>query len=380
MSIPQKPPNIRFTGLVRGYKAVALIVLNTLVLFVLLNLVCWAGLKIHRPAPEDGGFRKVPDSLNSELYPSLSESQLKQHFSELKKLRYVFEPFTHFRNKDCSGQYVNIRNGVRHLEEGSWPPRKDEITVFVFGGSTTFGCTPDPGTIPAYLQGFLREFRRDVTVYNFGRIYYYSTQERVLFEQLLMAGIVPRVAVFIDGLNDFNHTGMEVPQLERFKQVFEGSPRWPSIPVVKAVRALMGQDRAPQDTFDQSPEALKSVIDRYLANKRLIEAAAGAYGVTPVFVWQPVPTYKMESPHYPFRQEDIGRAICSKMGYPMMEETVARTDMGGSFLWLADLQLGHKEPIYVDQVHYSQPFSRVIAAAISKFLIERKVVPPGKPK
>src|SRR5712692_8851921 len=42
-----------------------------------------------------------------------------------------------------------------------------------------------------------------VRVYKFGAGYYFSTGERVQFEQLLLAGSVPDVAVFVDGLNDF---------------------------------------------------------------------------------------------------------------------------------------------------------------------------------
>ena len=36
-------------------------------------------------------------------------------------------------------------------------------------------------------------------VYNFGCGRYYSTQERVLFEQLVSSGAVPDLAVFLDG-------------------------------------------------------------------------------------------------------------------------------------------------------------------------------------
>ena len=38
----------------------------------------------------------------------------------------------------------------------------------------------------------------DVNVFNFARGYYYSTQEHILFEQLLRAGHVPAVAIFIE--------------------------------------------------------------------------------------------------------------------------------------------------------------------------------------
>jgi hypothetical protein len=364
----------------RGYKATSLVLTTTLVLFVLLNIACYVVLKVTRPDEDASGYRTVDPSLHPVMYPGLDEGQRARFFREMRGLKYVFEPFTHFKVADRRGEFVNVRDGIRHLEEGAWPPRKDETPVFVFGGSTTFGAGPDAHTIPSFLQEALRRTRRDARVYNFGRIYYYSTQERALFEQLLQAGHAPRVAVFIDGLNDFYHAGMEVPQLERFKQVFEGRPRWPAIPVVKAWRAISGAERARDAVVDPGPEGLRAVIDRYLANKRLIEAAGRAFGVAPVFVWQPVPTYGLDSPHYPFRDEDLGRHVFSRKGYPMMREVTERADMGDRFLWLADLHAGFQGPMYVDQVHYSADFAKAIAEAIAAFLRERGLLEPGGSK
>ena len=126
--------------------------------------------------------------------------------------------------------------------------------------------------------------------------------------------------------------------------------------------------------------ALRSVIDRYLGNKRMIETLATAYGVVPVFVWQPVPTHKFSSPHYPFQDRQLGRHAWSRRGYALMEELRGKVDLGPSFLWLADLHQGFTQPMYIDQVHYSPPFTKEIARAISAFLIERKIVPAPDPK
>jgi len=370
----------RLAGFVGGYKAVALIVLNTLILFILLNILCFVGLKLlHRggAGPETAWDR----ALNASFHNSdLSEIQQNRLMEELRAHRIEFEPFTNFRGRDARGQYLNVRQGIRNLEEGCWPPRKENFNIFVFGGSTTFGAASDTQTIPAYLEEVLRETRQEVKVFNFGRVYYYSTQERILFEQLLLAGHAPRVAIFVDGLNDFYHVGMDVPFRERLQQAFETKPRMPPIPVVKVYRVLTGADQPVAESYDQSPEALRAVIDRYLVNKKLIEAAAQAFGTIPVFVWQPVPTYKLESKEYPFVDRDLGRHVCSRQGYLMMAERVGQSGLGDDFLWLADLQQGFKEPIYMDVVHYTPSFSKAIARAIGGFLVERKIVPPAGSK
>ena len=49
----------------------------------------------------------------------------------------------------------------------------------------------------------------------------------------------------------------------------------------------------------------------------------------------------------------------------------ADEQLGESFLWLADMQLGLAEPLYVDQAHYSGPMSDRIAAEIGDWLVAR---------
>ena len=46
----------------RGYKATALIVFSTLVLFGLLNLICWLVLRPSRHTPSAAEFRRLPES------------------------------------------------------------------------------------------------------------------------------------------------------------------------------------------------------------------------------------------------------------------------------------------------------------------------------
>src|SRR5206468_3761091 len=90
----------------RGYKATALIVFSTLVLFGLLNLICWWVLRPSRHTPSAAEFRRLPESF-SKLYPELSEAQWSEFLKSADLSKFVFEPFTHFRNADQSSTYFN---------------------------------------------------------------------------------------------------------------------------------------------------------------------------------------------------------------------------------------------------------------------------------
>src|SRR5262249_26348462 len=120
--------------------------------------------------------------------------------SEFAQVRAMtFEPYSLFRVRPMRGSYVNVSEaGFR--QNGAplpWPPEAG--CVFVFGGSTAFGYgVADGETIPARLGNQL-----GVAVYNFATPNYTSVQERIRFEQLLLDGHRPSVAIFIDGFSDF---------------------------------------------------------------------------------------------------------------------------------------------------------------------------------
>jgi hypothetical protein len=184
--------------------------------------------------------------------------------------------------------------------------------------------------------------------------------------------------VFIDGLNDFilndpAYTG----SLQSFmnRQLPQVSP-WRRLPVVAVAQGLL-EDLRTDDAEQPDTAAVASaddyldastVIDRYLANKRMIEAVAAAYQVATLFVWQPVPTYKYDLQQHLYLTNSGWRVQSgdrTRDGYSMFAARIDKAPLPGAFLWLADMQQDLKEPLYVDQVHYTSAMSRRIAEAIA---------------
>ena len=109
---------------------------------------------------------------------------------------FEYEPFTGYRERPFRGKFCNnVPAGFRlSKDQAPWPPRADAINVFVFGGSTTYGYgLPDDETIASYLGERAAAGRSSarLAVYNFGRASYFSSQELILFQQLLSAHFVP---------------------------------------------------------------------------------------------------------------------------------------------------------------------------------------------
>jgi hypothetical protein len=278
-----------------------------------------------------------------------------------------------------AGRTVNVtEHGYRRGGRVEpWPPDREAANVFVFGGSTTFGYgIADNETIPSQLADELVRVipGKRPSVYNFATPNHVAVQERIHLEQLLLNGPAPRVAIFIDGFDEFIGA-YYAPLMLR--------------PFVQATGALHGQQRFSRTMrgffsrllrrsavagADESQCRLPDpalVVDRYLMNVRLISAVCREFAVRPLFVWQPVPCYRYDGEH--LHGGGHGRAEplidCVRKGYELMNARRADHFCGEQFLWLADIQQGRTKNLYVDADHYTAQFSSDIASQIALHLV-----------
>jgi hypothetical protein len=363
-----------------GYAALILTSFHALVLFLGLNLLAAGFL---RAFPQDPVSLTYGDRSFAKVYPGRTREDVHQLLLETWRRHVGFEPFTDAREVPEAGRFVNVHPGGFRLsrDQGPWPPETGVPSVFVFGGSTAFGYgVADDETVSSYLQSFLAKRAPLVRCYNFGRGGYYSSQEHVLFEDLLEQGTVPRVAVFLDGLNEF---AFDEPQLTQELAHFVDAPvaasasmLWRRLPLNELIsrekyRRRLKPARHRIARYDDPPR-LERLIDRYLANRRAIVAVAAAWGVRPLFVWQPVPTYKYDLDSHLFGSYDFGLNYYSAFGYARMAERRRDLEQDAGFLWAADMQEGLHEPLYVDQIHYTAAMSKRVAEVIGGALVQRE--------
>jgi lysophospholipase L1-like esterase len=318
-----------------------------------------------------------------------------------------FESYTHFRPRSLLGNYYKVTEaGYRMTRDpGPWPPSLNNFNVFFFGGSTAFGVGPAWATVASYLQDAMNtkggRTGRKVYVYNFGRSGYLSTQEIILLQNLLREGYVPNMVVFLDGLNDFCWHDGQPSSWQMLARYFDQTnenyraqmagygivTRWDhireffwSLPVVRALDAVRQRARSPgipqyqkatetATTTDEKPESddvLNTVIARYFHNLRQAEAISRDYGIIPVFVWQPIPTYGYDTRYHLFKPDRLHCHVNSKIGYPMMAAHLTKMPSNRNFIWAADLQQELKEPLYIDAFHYTAPMARRLAQFIYK--------------
>ena len=276
-----------------------------------------------------------------------------------------------------------------------WPPDNEIVNIFIFGGSTTFGYgIPDEETIAVYLQDDLnKKTSRKVHVYNFGRGFYFSTSERILFENLLLSGVKPTLAVFLDGLNEFyfyNDKQILDMQYSAMKSFFsQKSPTWfrrlPLTQLIERTKSSIFSKRAissPKDLrLDTDGEkifndraVLGFVINRYLHNKKMIEALAQSYKIKAVFVWQPIPLYQYDPKHILFPIPKNHVLNYAQYGYAEVAKRPSDKLFGPNFLWIADIHKDIADPLYIDSFHYSAKLNKMIAEKISDFILSNDIL------
>ena len=323
-----------------------------------------------------------------------SEAEIDVMWSEYYAAAPRFESYVHFRAPATLGKYYRVTEaGYRETRDpGPWPPDRRNYNVFFFGGSTAFGVGPNFTTVASYLQDALGTAAgRKVYVYNFGASSYHSTQEKILFMQLLSEGTTaPDMVVFFDGLNDFCFTDGQPSNWRLLQSLYDNyhndymarmrgnglATNWAlardfltSLPLVRLAGAIGTRASAPplpnytkKDAAPDEPSPPRAELDRamnrYAVNVREISAVARAASIVPVFVWQPIPTYKYDLRYHPLMPDQLSCHVGSKFGYPIMAQ---RPPPDVNFIWAADLQENLKDALYVDGFHYTAPFSKMVA-------------------
>lgn len=396
------------------YNTAALVFMNSVVLFLLGIFVLFVANqtgKMVDNARNNSPISKVIDIAKLEnAYPRLNKSDINRLLSETWRERFlVYESFTQFREHNFKGRYVNIdKKGFRiSKNQGPWPPASSSYNVFIFGGGTVFGYgISDDKTIASCLQKILsEETGRHINVYNFGRCFYYSTQERMLFEKLLISGNSPDLAIFIDGINDFANIN-DLPlfssalkqnigegnlvsyniqsRLEILQMSLDALPlikhnkidllkKYNLVSLLEHLKTIKLSDIYSQEALNM---IISNIINRYLENKRIIEAVSDKAGVNPVFVWQPIPFHNSEPG---LDQPDIERILSlhlSKQGYPRMKKVIKDKNISwkNSFLWCADFQEKQNDLLNQTSLNYSEKLLETLANVIKDFILSRKFI------
>ena len=117
--------------------------------------------------------------------------------------KFKYDQYTeHAEDFGYKNQFVNVtpEKGRKTIT-----PLDCSNNIIFYGGSTVFGYNViDNQTIPSYFGDLLIKNNQKYCVKNFGRSYYFSTQENILFKKHILANKINEgdIIVFIDCINE----------------------------------------------------------------------------------------------------------------------------------------------------------------------------------
>lgn len=406
-------PATAFGRLQAGYTRFALNLANFFLLFVVVNVVIGFSFTFDQKVQQAAAIVHTNptgrphvtalrdpwqlEHIDTLAYGAMSQADIDQVLDDntlLNRSGQFYQPWVQFASRPFQSRTVNVDADEdaefphrRSVSDTSVPGDGPVIDVYTFGGSTMFGFNvADRDTVASRLWNKLEtRIRKEVPgahvrVINYGRLLYYSTQEATLFNRLLRAGRRPRLAIFLDGLNDTifmagkvdqpNMTGMLQDLLES-RQIGRrgtGLQDYTWIPMVRlayflrqkfathAEAAAKPQIPALVSADDQSAFVLKT----YRTNVAEIKRTAAAYGVQCCFFVQPVPFYHYDMsltrtpPQYPPLLTDMYQKVYESLSH----------DPQVVFLGDALQQYGHRK-VFVDDVHYGPDFADYLAGQMA---------------
>jgi len=372
------------------YKTTAILLLNTLVLLLFIEIGAGVISRIISE-PEEVQEAAQNDPRQDVSYYRAQDwsSQYFLEVAALESLANVYRPFTIWVAPSFSGELVNVDDNHHRRTPGAQCD-DDSYTIFAFGGSTMFGVgVPDGGTIPAYVQ---QKVERDTPVctVNFGQSAYVSDQGVIELMREIKASRIPDLVIFYDGTNDVlaaYQNGAAGGHLEQARviELLTGASDGEALDeqIVDELadktytvnlldRWFRGDSPPPDDESVQNYRTLgvdeqmlaEAVIQNYLGNYEIVETLAARYDFDFAFFWQPII----------FREKtltDEEQAMIDARGAAYRDLFDVAYDVGGEVFHdyanlhdLSDVFAAHDELIWGDWLHVTPEGNEIIVNAM----------------
>ncbi len=279
------------------WKGTALVLLNTIVLLILLNVAAKAAMK-RLPRERYLGTVTLP-WYAAQPWNTAYRAEYPKVIALYRWTRWMMWEGAPFK-----GALINVNDEGRRVTPGD-ECRAGAFVIWAFGGSTMWGYgAPDSLTIPALLHHTL-DTRQDrpVCVVNHSERAYNSTQQVMRLERELRRRRRPDLVVFYDGLNDANYAmrsgepGSFQDERAVEKRVYNTAPftAWfQSIALpefaLELRRRASGADTTPgfRALGINADSLAVATADVHDANHRTVAALGVGYGFDVLFFLQPM--------------------------------------------------------------------------------------------
>jgi hypothetical protein len=382
----------------------------TLVMFVLADASAAIVLWLHDRRPLFENRDEMPDAAFSSADPAWPNEYFDE--SEVIDSSLRWHPYSYWLGSPFHGKYINVgADGLRRTWHNGFTGVISDgrpVRIFMFGGSAMWGfCAPDDTTIPSALTRFLGRAEVSAHITNFGQLGYVSTQELILLFEQLRDGNIPDLVIFYDGYNDiasafengaagkteneshrareFNVLNGTLPSQRHALYRYALSAFAGHLAIVRftqrIVRKICPNCLEPPDLstasfvdFSARPENTREdlsrvVVEKYLANVRLIAQTGRHLGYRGLFYWQPAlygrsslsPYEEKLKSYYVLGEKEFFSASYAVAQQEAMDPKIPKDERP---IYLQDVLPQHM-PCFVDAVHISGPCNEFVARRIA---------------
>ncbi|MCA9421684.1 MAG: hypothetical protein KC592_11730 [Nitrospira sp.] len=317
-------------------------------------------------------------------------------FFELAKLGFPYQPWVQFAEPSYNGKHVNVDCDSKGFPiRRTLNPQKEQSSVFrvfILGGSTTFGYNVSDGhTWPSFLSDILNQRlgssgkKVQVEVMNYGRGFYFPSQETALLIDLFRSGHRPNLVIFMDGVNwgekqDIPQYSKKIeraihdlqvaPNLIESLKLLKNNLQW--MPMLRLAGLMkhrffkVTSQPGIDDKWDgDQSDFAKNVVVRFRENRKIAAQISALYGAKVLFFLQPDATYNYPINLYRLSLPDsfLKSRRWRQQFYNQIKKSPGALDFTGLFdLW------GKNRKAIVDDVHYSPGFNRFLAGHVAEHI------------
>lgn len=357
---------------------------NTIVLIILLEVF----LNLLFQYNDNRRYHKNVDfKIASNAYPSLNSDVVKELYDELYSLDSEWAPYVHFKLKEFKGKHYTINsNGIRRTTNFNLQDNNTPIKIFCFGGSTLLGTgARDAYTIPSRLSNYIHENfpKRSFEVKNFGCHGYNRSIENVQLQLELLAGRIPDIVIFYDGVNEIisaqenrkvGYPTNAANRQKEFKTAFSYSKKigllYSSSKIKRLVTYLQRKVFKTIPMEVSNPHILsEGVAQHYIKSLKITRALGNQYDFKIYNFLQPV--IYMDKPlteHEEIMVKDNGHfeKVYRNSYKNILENKELRKD--STFLDISNLFIEDPHTIYTDFCHIAERGNDSIAKKIFKII------------
>ena len=323
-------------------------------------------------------------------------------------LSRIFDPYRSYRvAPNFKGKFVNTDKFGRRYTKGSLgSPKKDEIIIAVFGGSTSWGIgsESDLHTIPSLLFSELNKNKDSpfYKVFNYGIEGYNQTQEMIYLIESLRSQQF-NIVIFYDFVNESLHgyrevgrrkdqipltfllpqiptdgqlnkfAGFEKPLISKLKDFIRSLYSYRMLNFLKLKIRLNKEGNTEVRVFSDNQNRsaqVNRVIENYHHNIKIIRAIGKDYNFIPIFILQPtlftkkkLSDFEKTIDHLKFRDY----IEFEKEAYKKSISKLVKNNLVTDF---SDIFSGYSNTIYIDDHHMSSVGNKIAARHMAELVIE----------